>query len=404
MVLEGLKVVELATWVAGPGCAMILGEWGAEVIKVESFAGDPTRAYYPDTPDSPGNPPFSMENRGKRAVVLDISKVEGRQALLAILKDADVFVTNLRPGPLARARLDYDTLKADFPRLIFTSVSGYGLRGDQADTPAFDMTGFWTRTGIAAATIPPDREPFFCRPGFGDHVTALATLSGVLAALHQRNRTGKGQLVEASLIRAGVYALSWDLSVQLRFGEVVTAQPRDERPGPTAGFFQTADGRWLSMLPRGPGCFPALMSAIGRPELADAPRFQPPVEDMAAVRELRAVIDEAFAGMTLAEAAERLTRWDIAWAPMATPAEVVDDPQAHAAGCFKDVPDSWGGSFRQPAAPVRFPGAGEAPVRPAPRLGQHTREVLLEAGYAPEAVEALLRSGAAGQTDTTVEG
>ena len=397
MVLEGLKVVELATWVAAPGCAMILGEWGAEVIKVESFAGDPTRAYYPDTAESPGNPAFSMENRGKRAVVLDISKPGGREALLAILADTDVFVTNLRPGPLSRARLDYPTLSALFPRLIFASVSGYGLEGAEADRPAFDMTGFWTRTGIAASTIPPDREPFFCRPGFGDHVTALATLSGVLAALHQRQRTGKGQLVEASLMRAGVYALSWDLSVQLRYGEVVTAQPRHERLAPTAGFFQCGDGRWLSILPRSPNCFPALMGVVGRPELADEARFAPPVEDVAAANELRAVIDAGFAGMTLAQAGEALTRADLAWAPMATPAEVAADPQAHAAGCFREIPDNWGGAFRQPAAPVRFPGAGEPVTRAAPLLGQHTREVLIEAGYAPEAVEALLTSGVVGQ-------
>jgi crotonobetainyl-CoA:carnitine CoA-transferase CaiB-like acyl-CoA transferase len=397
MVLEGLKVVELATWVAAPGCAMILGEWGAEVIKVESFTGDPTRAYYPDTAESPANPAFSMENRGKRAVVLDIGKPEGREALLAILKDTDVFVTNLRPGPLARARLDYETLKARFPRLIFASVSGYGLQGDEADRPAFDMTGFWTRTGIAASTIPPDREPFFCRPGFGDHVTALATLSGLLAALHQRNRTGQGQLVEASLMRAGVYALSWDLSVQLRYGEVITAQPRHERLAPTAGFFRTGDGRWLSILPRSPTCFPALMGVVGRPDLADEPRFAPPVEDLAAANELRAVIDAGFCGMTLAEAGERLTRADLAWAPMATPAEVAADPQAHVAGCFLEVPDGWGGAILQPASPVRVPGAGEWAGRAAPKLGEHTREVLLEAGYAPEAVEALLASRIVGQ-------
>src|SRR5258706_2141346 len=392
VVLEGLKVVELATWVAAPGCAMMLGEWGAEVIKVESFAGDPTRIYYPDTAESPGNPPFSMENRNKRGVVLDIGKPEGREALLAILKDADVFVTNLRPGPLARARLDYETLKSDFPKLIFASVSGYGLQGDEADRPAFDMTGFWTRSGIASATIPPDREPFFCRPGFGDHVTALCTLSGILAALFERNRTGRGQLVEASLMRAGVYALSWDLSVQLRYGEVVTAQPRDERLGATAGFFQTGDSRWLSILPRSPNCFPALMDVIGRPELAGEARFAPPVEDMVAVRELRAAIDAGFAGMTLAQAGERLTAADLAWAPMATPAEVVADPQARAAGCFKDVPDTWGGSFQQAAAPVRVPETDERRGRPAPRLGQHTPQVLPQACHPPHAVGTALRS------------
>jgi crotonobetainyl-CoA:carnitine CoA-transferase CaiB-like acyl-CoA transferase len=376
---------------------MIMGEWGAEVVKVESPAGDPTRGFFPDTAESPGNPVFSMENRGKRAIVLDTSKPAGRDALIAILKTADVFVTNLRPGALVRARLDYDALKQTLPRLIYASVSGYGLQGAQADIPAFDLTGFWTRTGVAAATIPPDQQPFACRPGFGDHVTALATLSGVLAALHERGQTGKGRLVEASLMRAGVYALGWDMSVQLRYGAAVTALPRDDRPSAMGGYFRTADERWLCVIPRGPACFPAFMAAIGRPELAAEVRFAPPIADLAVVRELRAIIDAAFAGLTLAEAGERLTRADLIWAPMATLAEVAADPQAHAAGCFVTTPDGRGGAFTAPATPVRFPGLAQAPSGAAPGLGQHTREVLGEAGYGAEDVEALLAGGAAVQ-------
>ena len=397
MLLAGLKVVELATWVAGPGCAMIMGEWGAEVVKVESPAGDPTRGFFPDTAESPGAPVFSMENRGKRAIVLDTSKPAGRDALIAILKTADVFVTNLRPGALVRARLDYDAIKQTLPRLIYASVSGYGLQGAEADIPAFDLTGFWTRTGVAAATIPPDQQPFACRPGFGDHVTALATLAGVLAALHERGRTGQGHLVEASLMRAGVYALGWDMSVQLRYGAAVTALPRDERPSAMGGYFHTADERWLCVIPRGPACFPALMAALGRPELASESRFAPPIADLAVVRELRAIIDAAFAGLTLAQAGERLTRADLIWAPMATLAEVAADLQAHAAGCFVTTPDGRGGAFPAPAAPVRFPGLDQAPGGAAPRLGQHTREVLGEAGYGARDVEGLLAGGAAVQ-------
>jgi crotonobetainyl-CoA:carnitine CoA-transferase CaiB-like acyl-CoA transferase len=397
MLLTGLKVVELATWVAGPGCAMIMGEWGADVVKVESPAGDATRGFFPDTDESPGNPVFSLENRGKRAIVLDTSKPQGREALIAILKTADVFVTNLRPGALVRARLDYDALKQTLPRLIYASVSGYGLQGAEADIPAFDLTGFWTRTGVAAATIPSDQQPFACRPGFGDHVTALATLAGVLAALHERGRTGRGRLVEASLMRAGVYALGWDMSVQLRYGAAVTALPRDERPSAMGGYFHTADERWLCVIPRGPACFPALMAAIGRPELAAEARFAPPIAELAVVRELRAIIDAAFAGLTLSEAGERLTRADLIWAPMATLAEVAADPQAHAAGCFVTTPDGRGGAFTAPATPVRFPGLAQAPGGPAPRLGQHTREVLGEAGYGARDVEGLLAGGVAVQ-------
>jgi len=401
MLLEGLKVVELATWVAAPGCAMIMAEWGADVIKVESAEGDATRRFHPDTPETGANPIFSMENRGKRGIVLDTSRREGRAALIALLKGADVFITNVRPGALARAALDYDSLAAELPSLIYASVSGYGLQGPERDVPAFDLTGFWTRTGVAAATIPPDQEPFTCRPGFGDHVTALASLSGVLAAIHERGRTGRGRLVETSLMRAGVYALSWDMSQQLKFGQVVTAQPRHDRPTAMSGFFHTADNRWLCVVPRGPRCFPAFLGAIGHPELAAEARYTPPIADLEAVRELRAIVDAAFAGLTLAEAGERLTRGDLIWAPMSTPAEVTADPQAIAAGCFVTTPDPWGGSFPAPATPVRFPGAPMSPARPAPGLGQHTREVLAQAGVAPQAIEALLRSGAAAEGPPT---
>jgi crotonobetainyl-CoA:carnitine CoA-transferase CaiB-like acyl-CoA transferase len=397
MLLEGLKVVELATWVAAPGCAMIMGEWGAEVIKVESPAGDATRMFFPDTPESPGNPVFSMENRGKRGIVLDTTKSEGREALLALLKGADVFVTNVRPGALARSRLDYQSLKDELPHLIYASVTGYGLQGEEIDTPAFDLTGFWTRTGVAAATIPPDQEPFPCRPGFGDHVTALATLSGVLAAVHERARTGKGRLVETSLMRAGVYALAWDASIHLRYGQAATAQPRRDRPSATAGFFRTADERWFCVVPRGPKCFAAMMALIGRPELADDPRYVPPIADLEAVRELRALVDQTFARLTLAEAGEELDRADLIWAPMASLDDLTQDAQAEAAGCFVDTPDSWGGAFRSAASPVRFPDQPLSSPSPAPQLGQHTVQVLAEAGYNNAAIHALLQAGAAVQ-------
>ena len=384
MLLQGLKVVEMSTWVAGPGCAMIMAEWGADVIKVESPEGDATRRFYPDTPESPGNPIFSMENRGKRGVVLDVATPGGREALMELLKSADIFVTNLRPGALKRARIDYESLKDGLPRLIYASVTGFGLEGAEADLPAFDLTGFWTRTGVAAATIPPDQEPFTCRPGFGDHATALATLSGVLAAVIDRGRTGRGRLVEASLIRAGVYALAWDWAVQLRYGQAVTAQPRSQRPSAVAGFFRTADERWVCVAPRGPKCFPALLEGLGLGDLLHQPKFAPPIADMETVRELRPLVEAAFARMTLAEATAMLSRADVIHAPLASLPEVAQDPQARAAGCFVVSPDGRGGSFEAPATPIRFPGLAIGPRGPAPGLGEHTREVLAEVGIVAE--------------------
>lgn len=390
MLLEGLKVVEMATWVAGPSAAAVLADWGAEVVKVESPVGDATRVYFPDTPENPGNPIFTNENRGKKGVVLDISRPEGRRALKALLRDADIFITNVRPGSMKRLGLDYDSLKVEFPKLIYSAVTGYGLIGPEADTPAFDMTAFWTRSGVAHATIPPDQEPFASRPGFGDHVTALATVSAILAALHERHSTGKGRLVETSLLRAGAYAISWDLAIQLRLGHVVTAQPRDERPGPISGFFRTKDDRWLLLLPRTTECFTQLMIALDRPELLAEPRYEWPIEDMNTVREVRALVDEAFAQMTLAEVGERLTAGDLAWAPMGTLAELAEAQYAEDAGCFEMVDDGWGTPYRLPASPARFPEGAPPVTRPAPKLGEHTREVLEAAGLTPDEIAAVL--------------
>jgi len=390
MLLEGLKVVEMATWVAGPSAAAVLADWGAEVVKVESPIGDATRVYYPDTAEKPGNPVFTNENRGKKGVRLDISRPEGREALKTLLRQADIFITNVRPGSMKRLGLDYESLKADAPRMIYAAVTGYGLVGPEADTPAFDMTAFWTRSGVAHATIPPDQEPFASRPGFGDHVTALATVSAILAALHERHATGRGRLVETSLLRAGAYAISWDLAIQLRFGQVVTAQPRDERPGPISGFFRTKDDRWLLLLPRTLDCFTQLMIALDRPEILAEARYDPPVTDMDTVREIRAIVDEAFAQMTLAEVGPRLTAGDLAWAPMGTLAELAESDLAQDAGCFELVDDGWGETYRLPASPARFPEGAPRVSRPAPKLGEHTREVLEAAGLTPEQIAAVL--------------
>lgn len=395
MLLEGLKVLEWSTWVAGPGCAALMADWGAEVVKVESAAGDATRAFFLDTPESPGNPVFSMENRGKRGIVLDTTTAEGREAMLRLMKAADVFVTNVRPGSLKRAGLDYDGVKEACPHLIYANVTGYGLTGDMADQAAFDITAFWTRSGVAHSMIPPDQEPFPSRPGFGDHFTALATLSGVLAALHERTSTGKGRQVETALMRVGAYAIGWDLSLQLRYGDVTTAQPKKDRMVALSGFFHTGDDRWFVVVVKSPNDYPDVLKAIGREDIWEDPRFRPPYQDIHDVRYVRAALETAFDALTLEQAGQLLDSVDIAWAPMETLQDLEMNPQAHEAGCFVDTPDGWGGSFWGPASPVRFPGVETAPRRAAPKLGQHTREVLLEAGYSEEAVEAMLASGAA---------
>ncbi|MFI4935095.1 MAG: CaiB/BaiF CoA transferase family protein [Caulobacterales bacterium] len=394
--LESLRVVEFATYVAGPSAAMIMADWGADVIKVESRRGDPTRRTFAGQPELEGNPVFEVENRGKRSIVLDIGKPAGRDALLRLLKDADVFITNVRPSALKRARLDYDHIKAALPRLIYCSVSGYGLQGPGADIPAFDTAAFWSRGGVGGATTPKGEDPVAIRPGMGDTVCALSTVSATMAAVVERQSTGRGRLVETSLIRAGVYAIGWDMAIQLKWGKLASARPRSRAYNPLANYFKTADERWVGVFPRdGRSEFDHIAQAVDLPDLPSDPRFATGRLMRQNTAELVEALDAGFAKFTLAQVGERLTAVDMVWAPLNAPRDVVDDPLAQAAGCFVDVTDASGATFRAPASPARFPGADDGPKGPAPLLGQHTREVLAQAGYAAAEIDQLIGDEAA---------
>lgn len=394
--LEGLKVVEFSTYVAGPSAAMVLADWGAEVIKVESRAGDPTRHTFAGSPHLEGNPVFEFENRGKRGVVLDITKLGGQAALARLLDEADIFITNLRPRALKRANLDYESLKDRLPKLIYCNVTGYGLQGPQADMPAFDFAAFWTRSGVASSATPRGAEPVICPAGMGDEVCALATSSAVLAAVVARSKTGLGRHVETSLLRAGVFANGWNTSIQLKYGKLASTRSRREVFNPLTNFWPTADGQWLCTVTRaGADDWASITAAAGRPELTQDPRFLTARDRTKNVAELVEELDAGFSTLTQEEAGARLTASDMVWAPMQSPAQVAADPFAQAAGCFVEVEDGSGARFMAPATPARFPGQPTPLRRPAPGLGQHTREVLSEVGYSESDIDALIADGAA---------
>jgi len=395
-VLEGLKVVELATYIAAPGAAGVMADWGADVIKIESPAGDPMRRFLSNVSDIQGSPPFDLDNRGKRSIVLDIAKPAGREAAIKLVLEADIFLTNVRPAALKRAGLDWETLHGLSPTLIYSSITGYGLAGPDADKPGFDTAAFWARTGVASLTAPKGTEPFPIRTGMGDHTCSLATVSAILAAVFERCKTGKGRLVETSLIRAGAYAIGADLAVQLKLGRIASTRPRHQAVEPLTNFFQTSDGNWLCVLPRNGGSdWPQLAAAVGRPELATDPRFSGGKARRENKAALVTALDEVFAAFTLEEATQRLDDADMVWSPVQTPAQFVADVQAKAAGCFVDVPDGQGGHFSSPASPARFPGADDGPKGPSPSLGEHTRAVLEELNYTPADIEAMITDGAA---------
>jgi crotonobetainyl-CoA:carnitine CoA-transferase CaiB-like acyl-CoA transferase len=375
--LEGLRVVELATYIAAPGAAGIMADWGADVIKVESPEGDPMRRFF-DTiaSEQDANPIFELDNRGKRAVVLDIRSDAGREALKALVATADVFLTNVRPAALARAGLGHETLRAANPRLIYCSLTGYGLEGPDADKAGMDVAAFWSRAGVGAITAPKGAEPFPIRTGMGDHVTSLATVSAILAAVFERHATGVGRLVETSLLRTGVYAIGSDMAIQLRFGKLASTRGRREAIQPLANFFKTRDGRWVCLLPRqGATDWARIAAAAGRPDLVEDPRFASSKSRRENTAALVEILDEAFGAMDYVEVEAALDAGDLTWAPYQTPRELVSDPQAEAAGCFVDTPDGMGGTFKAPASPSPLSRRAGRSARPraAPRRGYRER-------------------------------
>ncbi len=389
--LEGLRVVELATYIAAPGAAGIMADWGADVIKVESPEGDPMRRFF-DTIASQqdANPVFELDNRGKRAVVLDIRSDAGREAMKALVATADVFLTNVRPGALTRAGLDHEALRSLNPRLIYCSLTGYGLEGPDADKAGMDVAAFWSRAGVGSITAPKGAEPFPIRTGMGDHVTSLATVSAILAAVFERQTTGVGRLVETSLLRTGVYAIGSDMAIQLRFGKLASTRGRREAIQPLANFFKTRDGRWICLLPRqGATDWARIAQAAGQPELVDDPRFASAKSRRENTAALVDLLDAAFGAMDYEDVAAALDEGDLTWAPYQTPRELIGDPQAEAAGCFVDTPDGAGGTFKAPASPARFPGAQDGPRGPAPKLGADTAAVFRELGWTEDRIAIL---------------
>ncbi len=403
--LEGLKVVEMATYIAAPSAGGMLADWGAQVIKIEPLAGDPIRDFFASLGVEMGdNPVFALDNRGKRSIALDATTPEGAEIIRKLVGDADVFLTNLRPGSLTRAGLDWDAVHALNPRLVYASVTGYGLLGEEADRPGFDMAAFWARAGVGRLHAPRGSDPFPIRTAFGDHITGQSTAAGILAALYERERTGQGRLVETSLLRTGIYSLGSDMAIQLRFGRVASNRPRHDAVQPVNNFFQTQDGFWLCLIPRQGGSdWKALLRALGREDLAEDERFASSSNRRKNGAALVDLLDEAFGSLTLADAGQRLDAEDLVWAPVQTPAQVATDPQAMAAGAFATIPDTnfkdgEGNTqpYRTPAAPVRFHGADDGPKGPPPGIGEHTAQVLGELGYAPDAIEDLAGRGVLG--------
>lgn len=372
--LNGVKVIEMGVWVAGPAATGLMADWGADVIKVEPPAGDPQRFVFGalGVADQKGVPPFEIDNRGKRSVVLDLRNEDGLQKMFALLEDADVFVSNVRPAGLARMGLDPDSLTKRFPRLIYGQLTGYGTTGPDVDKAGYDIGAFWSRTGLAHTTVAPDELPPAIRSGQGDHTTGLSMAAGVMAALFDRERTGKGRVVSTSLLRTGIYTLGWDVGVFLRFGKRQSTKSSRKNPAPQMNCYRCSDGRafWLLGM-EADRHFPGLLKAIGREELAQVENFKNARARSIHAGEFIAVLDEHFATQDYAHWTAKFDENDVWWAPLNSIPDAVADPQVIASGAFVDMtPQPDEAPYRAVNSPVDFSGYSPT-YGPVPNLGEH---------------------------------
>ncbi|OMC43303.1 CoA-transferase [Mycobacterium sp. IS-2888] len=378
--VAGIKVVELGVWVAGPAAGGILADWGADVIKIEPPRGDPGRLFGRMLGCDLGvNPPFEMDNRSKRSIVLDLTTEEGHDIALELLSDADVFVTNVRPGALRKLGLDFESVSARHPRLVYGLITGYGEDGPDADRAAYDVAAFWSRAGVAHLLTRPGDTPPFQRGGMGDHSAGMTLAAAICAALLARERTGTGQLVSTSLYRQGAYTVSFDINTYLLTGQPIAIGQRETMGNPCMNNYTAGDGRrfWIVGL-EGDRHWPPLCRAVGRPEWLDDPRFRDARARAVNGAALIAELDEIFASKPLDEWAEVFAgEPDFFWSPVNSIEDVVADEQFHAAGGIVDVPDKES-TVPMVATPADFHGTPWSPRSAAPELGQHTDEILAE--------------------------
>lgn len=371
-----LRVIELGTWLAAPGAAALLSDIGAEVIKVEPPSGDPGRNFIAALGgDAETTPSFALLNRNKKSVVIDLSNDEGKEQFEKLLADADIFVTNMRNGSLERLGFGPEAVTGRHPRLIYASISGYGLRGPDRDEPAYDVGAFWARSGLMNQLSIPASHPPSPTGAYGDLMTALSMYAAIVTALLRREMTGIGGLVETSLLQNGAYMVGGDLAVQSAHGRAPRQKDRKQCKTPLVNSYQTGDGRWFFLMGvEARRHFPNLCQAIGRPELTDDPRFGSSQAIRKHGPELIEILDAAFATASLEEWEVKLDEAGVWWQVISTLEEVLEDEQLAANAALRPV---WNAGKVWPMVTSPFAIARDAPDPvPAPELGQHTAEIV----------------------------
>lgn len=391
----GLKVLDCASWIAGPCAATIFADFGADVIKIEPpNDGDPWRNIQP-IPGLSSDLYWQFTNRSKRSVALDLKQREGQAVLHRLATQADIFITNFPLPVRDRLRLAPADLLPLNPRLIYASFTAYGETGEEANKTGFDSTAYWARSGLMDM-VRADREttPQRSMPGMGDHPSGVALYAAIVSALYRREKTGQGGLVRSSLLQNGVWANGCAVQVRLSGQHVPLRPKREDTTNALASHYRSRDGRWFIMaLFNEQRQLKSFLTAIGREDLTGDDRFATPAARKQHARELTRILDDVFATRDLAEWRTILDEIGVTFGVVATVDEALDDPQMRACGAL--VPFD-GGDMMTISSPFDINGLSKTPARRAPGVGEHSVDLLAEAGYSAADIAHLRALGVIG--------
>jgi crotonobetainyl-CoA:carnitine CoA-transferase CaiB-like acyl-CoA transferase len=396
-IFSGLKVVDLASFIAGPAATTILSDFGAEVVKVEPpGTGDPYRYFYvtPPNPVCERNYAWQLTNRNKRSIVLDLKNPDAKEVLLRLVKWADVMVTNFPPEVKKRLGLDYDAIKSINPRLVYADITGYGAKGPEANKPGFDVTAYWARTGLMQVTHDEDSPPTLPIPGIGDHATASTLYSAIVTGLYRREKTGKGGYVTTSLIAEGAWAAAQWIEGGLNGAKFYPQHNRRKPPNALLNPYRTSDDRWILLVAAQQKDWPGFAKAVGLESLLNDPRFADGKMRIRNADALVEILDPIFASKPLQHWKKTLDEGRVIFGVVQIAADIVNDPQMLENEIFMPVKDPAIGSRYTVSSPIQVAGVAKEEPRRAPQLGEHSAEVLGDLGFSADEVEALCQSGA----------
>jgi len=396
--LEGLRVIEMSTFIAVPACARYFAEFGADVIKIEPKAGDAVR-FNGESEGRLGDPyentTFDLENAHKRSLVVNLKAPEGRDILYKLLEDTDIFLTNWRPQALEKLGLNYEVLKEKFPKLVYASLTGFGETGPDRELPGYDFTAFWARGGLLGTLYQKDSEPINLIPGVGDHITGMFMAAGIMTALYNVQKTGKGDYVTINLLHTSIFvqAIALQAAQYKGLGQVYPIS-RKTAENPFNNTYKSKDGRHIQIsMPPFDLFYPRFMPLIGREDLVGDERYT--IANITRNKlhaEFIQIVSDAFAQKTADEWSKILTEGDVPFSICYVWEEVLEDKQAWATGVFEAV-DYPTGKRTMVLPPVRLDSAEVMPYTRAPMLAEHSEEILKELGYSDAQLKEMHANG-----------